>query len=486
MSYIEKSTDWFLKRMIFNGIKTLVEKRINLFYSIITLIILITNSTVAVFYSLIDAIVFQFFITIELSVIIAFVLSAVVNLKVISSVIRVILSIGLIFGLTAIFWIFRFTLLNYLYNITPVVIFSGLALIVLNLSILIRNLYNSWYTRLGMIGKSPSHFFFEKIIKLLSIFGIFVFLYPLYQFIISGNLLELIIIIIGLASSVINLITIHKSFKYEFNDVFKSILTNVYLISFIFLFFYYENSIVVIFLDLIIFSVSFLSLIQNIKYWGEGRISRVKIDKKPKPKRELQKEKQVFEYEKEQEIIFDSQDDSIIIVDTPEDREPQVKVEIPIGDRKKEKTNKNSYYLIILTVILGSHLLFLRYFSSYLGLNLFPLLLFQDFSMVNYIICLGSFISVFFIFTLYHLSEKYKKYLTYPPSTRKSFLEFLSLLDKRERTKLLRAISMTIQEIIVESLIDLMESEKGNVVDAIGEGIRRGAKFFRRFFGDTE
>ena len=84
------------------------------------------------------------------------------------------------------------------------------------------------------------------------------------------------------------------------------------------------------------------------------------------------------------------------------------------------------------------------------------------------------------------MSDRFRNYFTFPPGIRKSFLEFLSLMDRKERTKLLRAISRTVQQIIVEGLIELIESEKGNIIDTISEGIKRGAKFFRSIFGDRE
>ena len=161
-------------------------------------------------------------------------------------------------------------------------------------------------------------------------------------------------------------------------------------------------------------------------------------------------------------------------------------MEIPGEDNKNHIKNRNSLYIIILTVALGCHILFLWYFQSYFGLNLFSLFLISDFSLLNYILCVSSLILVILIFLLYKISPKFRNFLTFPPNVRKAFLEFLSIMNKKERTKLLRAMSKTIQQIILEGLIDLLESEKGNIIDTIGEGIRRGAKFFRRMFGDED
>jgi hypothetical protein len=245
------------------------------------------------------------------------------------------------------------------------------------------------------------------------------------------------------------------------------------------MFFYYENSLLVIFGDLIIFSLVILSLIQHIKYWGkEDGIFAVKIDK------EYKKTKRSTYPEKDKpEIIIEDGQETIIIIDE-EDKYPKKDLEIPSREDENQIKNRNSFYIIVLTMALGFHLLFLWFFQPYYGLNLFSLFLISDFSALNYILCISSLISVILVFLFYKISPKFQKYLTFPPNVRKAFLEFLSLMNKKERTKLLRAMSKTIQQIILEGLIDLLESEKGNIIDTIGEGIRRGAKFFRRMFGD--
>jgi len=222
--------------------------------------------------------------------------------------------------------------------------------------------------------------------------------------------------------------------------------------------------------------LTILGMVQHAKFKDEQfGISSVKIDKKEatKPKKTDQPE-----------VIFDKEDDSIIILDESAENKFETPVEIPIDQQSSKEDNKISYYLAFLTILLGFHLLILSYFSSLSGINFYSVLFFTDFSQVNYIIASSLFVAVIIIFILYNKVERFKKYITFPPSVRRAFLEFLSLIDREERTRLLRNISGIIQQIIVEGLVELLESEKGNIIDTIGEGIRRGAKLFRKFFGE--
>ncbi|TFF97921.1 MAG: hypothetical protein EU547_03030 [Promethearchaeota archaeon] len=480
MAYIEKSTSFIIKRTVLGGFRTL-SKGINLFYSLITLILMILNTISFFLIPYIGLILFQTLLTVQISVMISFLIISIINYITKSTALRLITSISVLVGVIIPSIFFSSIILDYMLIINSVIIFSGLILITLNTFLLIRNVYNSWYTRLLMIGKSRKHFLFENLIKILSILSLFLFLFPIYGYLTTFNPFELLLACIGIITGIINLIAIYVKSEYEFHDIFLSIITNIYLISFIFLFFYYENSLLVIFGDLIIFSVVILSLIQNIKYWGkEDGIFAVKIDK------EYKKTKSPVYSEKDKpEIIIEDGQETIIIIDE-EEKYPKKDVEIPIRVDKNQIKNRNSFYIIILTVALSFHLLFLWYFQSYYGLNLFSLFLISDFSMLNYSLCIASLISVILVFLLYKISTKFQNFLTFPPNVRKAFLEFLSLMNKKERTKLLRAMSKTIQQIILEGLIDLLESEKGNIIDTIGEGIRRGAKFFRRMFGDED
>ncbi|MHA1250053.1 MAG: hypothetical protein ACTSRP_08700, partial [Candidatus Helarchaeota archaeon] len=268
-----------------------------------------------------------------------------------------------------------------------------------------------------------------------------------------------------------------------FSDIFKNIISSIYLISFIFVFLYYEISIITIIIDLGIFILAFLSIIQNIKYWDqEGGICSVKIDKKEK----LPSKQEIQEQELEQEFFIDETDGSIVIVDETQVNKPTDKI-VPSQDiEKSKKKDRSQFYLLILSLLLSLHLLYLWHFGTFLGLNIFDIYIFQNFYITNYFVCVGLFISVILLSILYYKSQKFRNFLIFPPTMRKAFLEFLSLIDKKERTKLLRAISRTVQQIIVEGLIEILESERGNILDTISEGIRRGAKFFRSIFGDKD
>ncbi|MHA1311228.1 MAG: hypothetical protein ACTSWR_11970 [Candidatus Helarchaeota archaeon] len=478
MSYIEKSLSWIINRMILSGIKTL-SKGINLFFTSIVLVMIVSSSLAGSLIPIIGIIPFQYIMAIQFSVMIGFLISSVIFLKIKSSILRILISLGLI-SIISVYIIMNNSFLALCYDLTGFIILISLILIVLNIVIFIKNTQNSWYLQLLMLGKSPRHFFFEKVFKFLTIASFFLFIYPIYEYLISWNPYHIILAIFGITAGILSSISIFKTLKFEFNDIYKSIISILYLISFIFLYFYYENTFLIITIDLLIFSMTFLSMVQHVKYWKtEGGISSVKIDA---PRNIEDKSRN----RTEEEVIFDESDDSVIIIDNISDKQIDNEVEIPITEEKPGVTDKLSYYLIIMVLILGIQLLFLRYFSLFFGMNLFSLILFQDFSLTNYILTLGIYISIIIIFVLYFMSDRFRNYFTFPPGIRKSFLEFLSLMDRKERTKLLRAISRTVQQIIVEGLIELIESEKGNIIDTISEGIKRGAKFFRSIFGDRE
>ncbi|MHA1229270.1 MAG: hypothetical protein ACTSPQ_01360 [Candidatus Helarchaeota archaeon] len=482
MAYIEKSTNWIFNRMIFGGIKTLTEG-INLVYSIIALAIIVFNTIVCYFTPFIGPEILQISLSIQFSIIISFIISSLVNFKLKNNAARIIISLGLIITLSILFVMYNNHVIGTLYNINFWLICISLVMVVISSVLLMRNSFNSWYYKIMVLGKSSKHFLFEKPVQFLSILSFSVFAYLIYLYIFTTDVLSLILAIIGISAGIFNCLAIFRTIEYEFSDIFKNIISSIYLISFIFVFLYYEISIITIIIDLGIFILAFLSIIQNIKYWDqEGGICSVKIDKKEK----LPSKQEIQEQELEQEFFIDETDGSIVIVDETQVNKPTDKI-VPSQDiEKSKKKDRSQFYLLILSLLLSLHLLYLWHFGTFLGLNIFDIYIFQNFYITNYFVCVGLFISVILLSILYYKSQKFRNFLIFPPTMRKAFLEFLSLIDKKERTKLLRAISRTVQQIIVEGLIEILESERGNILDTISEGIRRGAKFFRSIFGDKD
>ena len=92
MAYIEKSTEWILKRMIFNGFKT-ISKGLNLFYSIITLFLILSSIISLLLIDFLGLLTIQIYLIVQLSVLITFLINSLIFLKIKKSSIRILISI---------------------------------------------------------------------------------------------------------------------------------------------------------------------------------------------------------------------------------------------------------------------------------------------------------------------------------------------------------------------------------------------------------
>ena len=64
-------------------------------------------------------------------------------------------------------------------------------------------------------------------------------------------------------------------------------------------------------------------------------------------------------------------------------------------------------------------------------------------------------------------------------SERAAFLKFLTLMDEKERKRLLNEIAKTVRDILVGGIMDVIEGERSRWQDSM----KKGQRFLRRLFG---
>ena len=85
------------------------------------------------------------------------------------------------------------------------------------------------------------------------------------------------------------------------------------------------------------------------------------------------------------------------------------------------------------------------------------------------------------LFLGYFTSSRVKSYTTNKFSQKNAFLEFLSLIEKDERGKLLNNMANTAREILISGIVDLLDPtthSKSDIRDTIKDGIGFVSKFF--------
>jgi hypothetical protein len=133
-----------------------------------------------------------------------------------------------------------------------------------------------------------------------------------------------------------------------------------------------------------------------------------------------------------------------------------------------------------LGLILSFHVILLQIVGQLVGYSGYFSFPFQ-FSINEYnltLLLIGSCL-IIAIYVAFRLSLRFREYSTKTMSERAAFLKFLTLIDEKERKRLLNEIAKTVRDILVGGIMDVIEGERSRWKDSV----RQGRKFLRRLFG---
>ncbi|MHC1591447.1 MAG: hypothetical protein ACXQS8_05135, partial [Candidatus Helarchaeales archaeon] len=104
-----------------------------------------------------------------------------------------------------------------------------------------------------------------------------------------------------------------------------------------------------------------------------------------------------------------------------------------------------------------------------------------DFRFYNYYLLFFTLTFLMGLVITYFSSQRVRSWASNKISQKNAFLEFLSLIERDERRKLLVNMADTAREILISGIIDLFEPKTERKSD-LGETIKEGIEFVRRFF----
>jgi len=368
-------------------------------------------------------------------------------------------------------------------------IFSYIAFFSIGFLAIINTFHQSWYAKISMIGKSPNDLAYKNLMKGLVVLGfacsnIFLFFYYFQR-----NIFNLTFYCIGVSISILMIGLFFKSNyrKFESFEYFAMTLIFYYSLSIFFIFtLIFVDSILqnILFVGLILL-VSFLGSVQVIKPSEEFQKKLFKKQKISSLKEILRKQREKFKKEK---TIKD--EDDIIIINIEDDSEKEV-MKIPKGKSQnkkfgsiKEKVGPKREGLIIffLGIIYCIFSLIYSQLNSLLGIPLaYGFNIRINWYIFNEYLIYSIYTISIIVFIAYFTSKKVRNKFINETNMKNAFLEFLTLIDKDERSTLLKEMADTIRENMISGIIDLFDPDSESI-ETFGDTIKDGIDFFRRFF----
>jgi len=462
MSYIERSLAWFFRNRVLRGFSILAGPNF-IFYSIFTVILFIIIPLFLVFHNIFGIVFVTGTLQFEMATILSFLIAGVI-INFISSLKVRILVTSLI--LITIFVLFLFLIPFPIQLYVPV--FGAIAstgIITIAAFISIRAFNSSFVSRLMMIGKSPKKIFMHNIALFINMLSILAPIFLLIRFLQTAVFFDLILAIVGFIAWGVVMYATKRFANYYAYDVFASILSATYLLVIIFFFMYITPSLAVIIFDLLFLVLGISTMVQVL--YSKRKTEKVAV---LVPK-----------------AVRSPEDSNIIIIQDETDQEKSK--EGPILDDseysiEQETTEVRSNYAGIVVVLLGLllsfHVILLQIVSlavGYPGFFSFPF----QFSLNEYNLTLFliGYCLIIAIYIAFKLSLRFRGYTTKTMSERAAFLKFLTLIDEKERKRLLNEIAKTARDILVGGIMDVIEGERSRWRDSI----QQGRKFLRRLFG---
>ena len=408
-------------------------------------------------------------------------------LKLFSNITRIVLFVSLEIILTIL--LFYFNLLPILFYFNEITIYIYIATLSMGMFLLIKNFHQTWYAKISLLGKSKDDIAYKKYLQFLLFASMSCNFIFAYWYVISLNIYYLITCCTGFLGSILLINVFKKSHykKYESFEFFAMTMLTFFSSSifFVFSWIFFDSMLQDLFFITLVIIVSLLGTIQLLK---PGETLRKKMFKKQKIdslKEILRKQKE----EKQKERTF-KDDNDIIIINIESDSEKEI-IKIPKNARKsrkfaqiKEKTGpiREAKIIIFLAIIMSVFSLIINQTRIILNLpSNFIFYLNFNWTFFNEWLIFSIYLITIMTFILYFSSKKNKKWYRNETTMKNAFLEFLRLIDKEERSILLKEMADTIREIMISGIIDLFGSESESR-ENLGDTIKEGITFFKRLF----
>ena len=484
-TFVSRSLQIYFKTYFFNGIRTLFSPRIAFF----TILFLIGTSCsgFVFFIPFFDNLLYFILTSTYFSIMIGLIITGIFSLKTYLQGIRIL--IFFITSFCSFLLIYYFNLIPFFLYVNEIMIFSYIALFSIGFLIVINTFHQSWYAKISMIGKSPNDIAYKNLMKGLLVLGFACSNVFLYFYYFQRNIFTLTFYFIGVSTSILMIGLFFKSNykKFESFEYFAMTLLFYFSLSIIFIFtLFFVDSILqnVLFVGLILL-VSFLGSIQVIKPSEEFQKKLFKKQKISSLKEILRNQREKFKKEK----TFKDEDD-IIIINIEDDSEKEV-MRIPKSksqDKKfgsiKEKVGPKREGFIILFLGINYCIFSLIYsqLNSQLGIPLvYGFTIRITWYIFNEYLIFSIYTISLIVFIAYFASKKIRKKFVNETTVKNAFLEFLRLIDKDERSTLLKEMADTIREIMISGIIDLFDPDSDSM-ETFGDTIKDGIDFFKRLF----
>ncbi len=497
--FFERALDVYLKEHFLDGLKVLFTRYLGYTFAVILSISLIIISSFLIF----TPIGISFHITncFFLGVLFSLIFTGFISLLTPSSRVRnaffyilSFLSFAIILFASSV--IPNLITLQFIFIITPMVIIS-IGLVVMGFYLIIHEFQVSWIARVSSMGKPNNKIMFQKEIQTIALISIFFPLYIFFRYLTSGFVEFLALGVIGLITYfMILLITLNKSWyhKYKSFDFFSFSVVSCYLLVYLLFFlFFFSIDVITLVTIMALTAVVIIALAQAINPKNK-MITRHEIFEKE----ELDGLKRIFlEKRKQEEAFYSKKDDEDVIIINIEDDESK-----PTRPKKKSKQKsmrsiqkkffrrRDALMSWFLAIFLGTFYFFYQNLSPFIVIYFYVPIPLLNFGMMNssqYTTWLAFFTLIFVIIIVmaYFSSARVQSWTANKITQNNAFLEFLSLIDKDERRKLLVNMADTAREILISGIIDLFDpaaEKRSNLGDTIKDGI----EFVKRFFKGGE
>ena len=484
-TFVSRSIQTYFKTYFLNGIKTLFSTRIA-FFTISFLVGILSLGLIFII-PFFDNYLYFILTSLYFSIMIGLIITGIFSLKIFLHGIRILIFI--ITSICSYFLITLFNLIPFFLYVNEIMILSYLALFSIGFLVIINSFHQSWYAKITLVGKSPNDIAYKSLMKGFLVLDFICSNVLLYFYYVQHNIFILMFYCIGVSTSILMTSLFLKSNykKYESFEFFAMTLLFYFSLSVLFIFtLFFVDSILqnILFIGLI-FLISFLGSVQVIKPSEQFQKKLFKKQKISSLKEILRNQREKFKKEK----TFKDEDD-IIIINIEDDSEKEL-MKIPKSKSKdkkfgsiKEKSGptREGIMILFLGVIYSIFSLMFSQLNLLLGIPLvYGFTIQMTWNIFNQYLIYSIYTITFIVFIAYFASKKVRNIFINETTMKNAFLEFLRLIDKDERSILLKEMADTIREIMISGIIDLFDPDSDSR-ETFGETIKDGIDFFKRFF----
>lgn len=503
-TFFERALDSYLKENFYDGIKVLFGRYLG-FTLIIILGLFFLGGTSLIWNTplgILFVLAYFFVISIICSLIITGVFSLITSSTIARNGFFILSCFFTFFFLVsgAIFIPNQLLLFLHLGLTTPLLIFST-GFVILGLFFVIQQFQKSWLARISITGKSRESILFQKQLKLLAVISIVIPFYLTFKVLILGELEFIGLSVMSFLTYFLVLLVLYRKKwyrKHQSFDFFAFTIVVSYMFTFLSLILFLFNSDIISLLFFgALMALSIVTLVQVANPENKRLLKHRVFEKE-----EIEGLKRFFleRRKREEEFYSKKGDKDIIIIEIDDDERETKKIRKKpkprsMGAIKKSLIKKRDASIaILLAVFVATSFFFIQNMSfiipqfinqaiPQISLNLLVINLnFMGFKGFTIWFTFFTLLLVILLILGYFGTKKMRSWTTNKFSQKNAFLEFLSLIEMGERRELLDSMADTAREILISGIIDLFDPTSEGEME-LGESIKAGFQFLRRFFG---